>query len=79
MDLQQSQLKELSLWLSTMEEKITQYGPVGPTLDAIKLQVAQHKVRVKVVDIHVSYYKEYHTVWSGRSHSRGYQTTGRTA
>lgn len=44
MATQQKQLDELAVWLEKMEERIRNQEPIGSELDAIKLQIANHKV-----------------------------------
>lgn len=44
MATQQKQLDELAVWLEKMEERIRNQEPIGSELDAIKLQIASHKV-----------------------------------
>ncbi|XP_043556668.1 dystrophin isoform X1 [Chiloscyllium plagiosum] len=46
MDLQQQQLKQLADWLTNTEDRIHQMEaqPLGPDLEALKLQVEEHKV-----------------------------------
>ncbi|XP_061169275.1 dystrophin-like isoform X1 [Saccostrea echinata] len=43
MSTQQKQLDELAVWLEKMEERIRNQEPIGSDLDAIKLQIANHK------------------------------------
>uniref|UniRef100_A0A8W8JFQ6 Dystrophin n=1 Tax=Magallana gigas TaxID=29159 RepID=A0A8W8JFQ6_MAGGI len=43
MATQQKQLDELAVWLEKMEERIRNQEPIGSELDAIKLQIANHK------------------------------------
>lgn len=48
MATQQKQLDELAVWLEKMEERIRNQEPIGSELDAIKLQIANHKVYIHV-------------------------------
>ncbi|XP_078330229.1 dystrophin-like isoform X4 [Crassostrea virginica] len=43
MSTQQRQLDELAVWLEKMEEQIHSQEPIGADLEAIKLQIANHK------------------------------------
>ena len=44
MELQQAQLDRLAEWLTDMEQKISQHGPIASDLDTIQSQVDTHKV-----------------------------------
>ena len=48
MSTQQRQLDELAVWLEKMEEQIYSQEPIGADLEAIKLQIANHKVCTKI-------------------------------
>ena len=43
MDLQQNQLDRLGSWLTQMETRIKDHGPIGSDLDTIQKQVETHK------------------------------------
>ena len=45
MQLQQAQLDGLAEWLTGMEARISQHGPIAADLDTIHTQVDTHKVR----------------------------------
>ncbi|KAK7483287.1 hypothetical protein BaRGS_00025454, partial [Batillaria attramentaria] len=44
MELQQQQLDELGAWLTSMEDRINKQEAVGSDLEAIKMQVEEHKL-----------------------------------
>lgn len=60
MATQQKQLDELAVWLEKMEERIRNQEPIGSELDAIKLQIANHKVYIHV---HIKIDSRSNTAW----------------